>query len=229
MQCLVIIPAAGSGSRFGGDVPKQFLPLAGRPIIVHVVERFLRQSEVARVIIAVSPSERQRMEEQRDGAGWKQVTITEGGATRQESVHRALISAERDPRALVAVHDAVRPFFRSATFAALIRAADESGAAIPTGHLNETIHRVRDGFILETLDRSELFAAQTPQCFRIPILRRALDEAVRLRIEITDEASAVTRMGIAVRVLPGDPHNIKITRSEDLRMAEQNFEQWSAE
>lgn len=228
MQCLVIIPAAGSGSRFGGPVPKQFLMLRGKPILQHTIERFLTEPAVARIIVCVAPNYIQQLEEMREAAGWKTVSIVEGGASRQQSVHKGLMAAERDPRGLVAVHDAVRPFIRSNTFQTVLRAADEYGAAIPVGHLNDTIHRIKDGFVAETPDRSEWFAAQTPQCFRVPILRRALEEAARLRLDLTDEAAAVSRSGVAVRVVPGDPLNFKITREDDLRIAEANFDQWSA-
>jgi 2-C-methyl-D-erythritol 4-phosphate cytidylyltransferase len=227
MQCLVIIPAAGSGSRFGGTVPKQYLPLRGKPVLQHTIERFLTEPCVARIVVCVANSYLDQLGAMREANDWKNVTVVEGGASRQQSVHKGLVAVERDPRALVAVHDAVRPFVRSNTFQTVLRAADEYGAAIPVAHLNDTIHRVRDGFITETPDRSEWFAAQTPQCFRIAILRRALDEAARLRLELTDEASAVSRTGVAVRVVPGDPLNFKITREDDLRIAESNFDQWS--
>jgi 2-C-methyl-D-erythritol 4-phosphate cytidylyltransferase len=228
MQCFVIIPGGGSGSRFGGDLPKQYLPLAGKPIIQHTIERFLAEPSVARIIVCVASQFMQLLEEMRERNRWKIVSVVEGGASRQQSVHKGLLAAERDPRGLVAVHDAVRPFLRSNTFQTVLRAADEYGAAIPVGHLNDTIHRVKDGFVAETPDRSEWFAAQTPQCFRVSILRRALDEAARLRLDLTDEASAVSRTGVAVRVVPGDPLNFKITREDDLRIAEANFGQWSA-
>ena len=219
MAVLVIIPAAGSGSRFGGELPKQFHPLAGRPILLNTIERFFTAEEVTNIIVAVAEPLL---------AGVKQtdrVRFVAGGATRQQSVSNAFHAVEGEFE-LVAVHDAVRPFFRLTTFRALLAAAREHGASLPALPVTDTIHEVQDGYIASTLDRSALVGAQTPQCFRYEVLHDVID---RGDPGATDEASLAARLGYKVRVLQGDPHNIKITRPDDLALAEQHFDEWSSE
>ncbi len=216
MTALVIIPAAGSGSRLGGEIPKQFRLLAGRPILDRVIERF---HDVGRIIVAVA--EPQTMQ------STARVRFVAGGATRQESVIRALAAAE-DDFDLVAVHDAVRPFFKTTTFHALLDAAAEHGAAFPAMAVTDTIHIARDGRLVSTPERAQLVAAQTPQCFRLGILRDVLEKAQRDGVDGTDEAGLAARYGYDVRVLPGDAANFKITRAEDLAYAESHFEELSA-
>lgn len=213
MSVLVIIPAAGSGSRFGGEIPKQFLPLAGKPLLLHSVERFFLDERVDQVVVAVAEALLANTKQT------ERARFVAGGATRQQSVLRAL-EAAGDGWEIVAVHDAVRPFFATATFHALLDAARETGAAIPALPVPDTIHITRDGVVESTPDRATLAAAQTPQCFRYSILREALERAVADNIEGTDEAALATRYGHAVRVLPGDPLNFKITHADDLLRAE---------
>jgi 2-C-methyl-D-erythritol 4-phosphate cytidylyltransferase len=213
MSVLVIIPAAGSGSRFGGEIPKQFLPLAGKPLLLHSVERFFLDERVDQVIVAVAEALLANTKQT------ERARFVAGGATRQQSVLRAL-EAAGDGFELVAVHDAVRPFFATVTFHALLDAAHESGAAIPALPVNDTIHITRGDIIEATPDRALLAAAQTPQVFRYDILREALERALADGIEGTDEAALATRYGHAVRVLPGDPMNFKITHAADMERAE---------
>jgi 2-C-methyl-D-erythritol 4-phosphate cytidylyltransferase len=205
----VIIPAAGSGARFGGEVPKQYLMLGGRTILDHTIDRFLACDFVDELIVAVAPDRMQRDRER--------VRFVAGGSTRQESVSNALTSA--DGFELVAVHDAVRPFFRVATVRALLDAAREYGASVPVLPVTDTIHATRDGAIVTTLDRSTLVAAQTPQCFRFAILRDVVARAERNGDAGTDEAGLAARYGFVVKVVAGDPMNFKITRAEDLERA----------
>lgn len=218
---LVIIPAAGSGSRFGSELPKQFHQLGGKPVLQHVIERFLLDGTASRVVVAVS--------EQLLGGvkNTDRVQFVAGGATRQESVARALTIATDEE--LVAVHDAVRPFFAIETFHAVLAAARESGAALPALPVTDTIHAVDGDAIRETLDRSTLVAAQTPQAFRTEILRDVLQRATREAVTGTDEAGLAARYGHTVRVVPGDPLNIKITRPEDLTLAETLYQKWSGQ
>ncbi|HEX7154938.1 MAG TPA: 2-C-methyl-D-erythritol 4-phosphate cytidylyltransferase [Thermoanaerobaculia bacterium] len=216
MSIAVLIPAAGSGTRFGGEIPKQFLPLAGRPLLLHTVERFLLDENVARVVVAVAEPLLASVKQ----TPGDRVSFVAGGATRQQSVMRALEAAGEDVE-IIAVHDAVRPFFRTSTFAAIVALAREHGAALPAVPLTDTIHMVGDDFtIQQTLDRSVLAAAQTPQVFRAPILRDILDRAMREGIEGTDEVSLAVRYGYTVKVVVGDRTNIKITNAEDMEIAE---------
>jgi 2-C-methyl-D-erythritol 4-phosphate cytidylyltransferase len=222
VSVVVIVPAAGTGSRFGGQIPKQFLPLGGKPIIQHVVERFLLDEAVSRVVVPVSelllaavsqsPSDR--------------ITWVAGGETRQQSVIRGL--AEAGDAELIAVHDAARPLFSAQLFHAVVEAARATGAALPVVPVSDTIHVMNDdATIASTLDRSMLGAAQTPQCFRTELLREILERAVREDIDGTDEAGLAARFGHPVHAVPGDPHNLKITLPEDLEVAESYLRQWS--
>lgn len=222
MRILVIIPAAGTGSRFGGEVPKQFQPLAGKPILQHVVERFLFHEDVARIMVAVPDALMPAVSQ----SGSDRVLFVAGGETRQESVTRAFRAAG-EGFDVVAVHDAVRPFFADATFRTVLEAALESGAALPATPVADTIHTTRQGVIDLTLDRSTLVAAQTPQCFRYDVLRDVLDRAENDTAEATDEAGLAARLGVPVRVVPGDSINFKITRPDDLALAETIFARWS--
>jgi 2-C-methyl-D-erythritol 4-phosphate cytidylyltransferase len=224
MSVLVIIPAAGSGTRFGTAIPKQFQPLAGKPLVQYVVERFLLSGLVEKIVVAVSDPLLATVKQ----APGDRVQFVAGGETRQQSVIAAFNAAGTEFD-VVAVHDAVRPFFRMRTFEALLDAARESGAALPALPITDTIHVTRDGMLSATVDRSNLVAAQTPQVFRYDVLRDALDQAMREHFDGTDEAGIAARYGYDVRVIPGDPFNIKITRPEDLAMAEAHFEEWSAE
>ena len=226
MRCSVIIPAAGSGTRFGGDTPKQFLELRGRALIVHAVERFLAESSVERIVVCGSPEGVARLEAL--SAGWDRVNIVEGGATRRDSVAAGLRSVG-SAADLVAVHDAVRPYFSSRTFQAVLEAASESGAALPAMPVTETIHRAEAGFIAETPDRTHWYGAQTPQCFRAGLLKDVLDRAIADGYAATDEAGAAARYGHRVRIVPGDAMNIKITRALDLLIAEATFDRWDEE
>jgi 2-C-methyl-D-erythritol 4-phosphate cytidylyltransferase len=220
-RILVIIPAAGSGTRFGGDVPKQFLPLAGQPLVQRVVERFLFDDAVTRIVVPVlemllsavktSPGER--------------VQFVAGGVTRLQSVMRGLEAAGGDFD-LIAIHDAVRPFFSLDTFHATLDAARTHGAAFPGVPLPDTVHQVADDAISTTLDRSVLVAAQTPQCFRAEVLRDVLS---RGDAEATDEAGLAAKYGHRVQLVRGDSMNFKITRPEDLVMAERIYAEWGGE
>jgi 2-C-methyl-D-erythritol 4-phosphate cytidylyltransferase len=198
--------------------------LGGKPLVQRVVERFLFDEVVTRVVVPVldmllsavktSPGER--------------VQFVAGGATRLQSVTRGLEAAGGDFD-LIAIHDAVRPFFSPDTFHATLDAARTHGAAFPGIPLPDTIHQIADDAITSTLDRSVLVAAQTPQCFRIDVLREILVRAAREDAEATDEAGLAAKYGYRVQLVRGDSMNFKITRPEDLAMAERIFAEWGGE
>jgi len=223
MNVAVIIPGAGSGSRFGGEIPKQFLPFSGKPLLQHVIERFIL-FDAARIVVAVAdqllPVVSQSSEDR--------VRFVAGGASRQESVTRALRAIETGFD-VVAVHDAVRPLIRRRLFDAAVTAALEHGAALPAIPISDTIHTIGAGAILKTLDRSQIVAAQTPQCFRTEILVEILERAFHEGVDLTDEASLAALYGYKVAVVPGDPDNVKITRRGDFVVAEALLAQWSEE
>jgi 2-C-methyl-D-erythritol 4-phosphate cytidylyltransferase len=224
MNIAVIVPAAGSGTRFGGDLPKQFRPLAGKPLVQRVVERFLYDENVARVVVPVAELLLSVVSQSNED----RVKFVAGGATRLQSVARGLEHVgETD---IVAVHDAVRPFFALDTFHAAVNAALEHGVAIPVMPLVDTIHAIENDMIVSTPDRSVLASAQTPQCFRADILRDVVARALREGDDAaTDEAGLAAKYGYTVKVVPGDSMNFKITRPEDLVMAERVMAEWGGE
>lgn len=216
----VVIPAGGAGTRTGRRLPKQFLPLGGEPIITITLRHFLRHPEVAVVVVAAPPAyltRTRRLVGRRTPAG-PVLEVVPGGATRQESVGCALAAVPGDVE-LVLVHDAVRPFITRSLIDAVARTAREEGAAVCALPIAETVKRVHDGLVEATLDRSVLWAVQTPQGFRADLLREAYDKARRDGAEATDDAMLVERLGHRVRVVPGLPGNVKITTRSDLRAA----------
>ncbi len=229
MSCAVIIPAAGTGSRFGGQTPKQFLPLRGLPLISRTIDRFHGHEAVSRIVVCVSPENLAAMQEILDHHKWGTVRIVRGGESRQESVLRgaqSLTGAGVADETIVAVHDAVRPFVSHELITRLLASLDGVDGVIPAGIPTDTIHRVLDGIVVETPDRTLLAAAQTPQCFRLGVLRDSLTRALEEAWPATDEAAAVARCGHRVRVIEGDPRNIKITRPPDFEAAERELDRW---
>ena len=214
MHAAGIVAAAGSGSRLGSELPKALVLLRGRPLVAWSVE-CLRAGGVAEVVVPVPPGRAAEFAAVLDG----DVRLVEGGATRTASV-RAALAAVHEYAGVVLVHDAARPLVETALIEAVARAAWESGAAIPVLELPDTIKKMRDGRVRETLDRSELAAAQTPQGFRFALLVRAYEAAFRDQVTLTDEAMAVERVGEAVVAVPGSARNRKITTPEDLAWAE---------
>jgi 2-C-methyl-D-erythritol 4-phosphate cytidylyltransferase len=222
MSVVVIVPAAGSGSRFGGQIPKQFQQLAGKPIVQHVIERCLVDESVIRVVVPVAEVLLSGVKNS------DRVTFVAGGETRQQSVLRGL--EEAGDAEIVAVHDAVRPLFAIDMFHSVVAAAREHGAALPIVPVTDTIHVMSENAVVtQTLDRTMLGAAQTPQCFKLDILRDILARAEREGVDNTDEAGLATRFGYTVQGVAGDPRNLKITLPEDLFIAESYLQQWSAQ
>ena len=220
MSIAVIVPAAGTGTRFGGQIPKQFQPLAGKPLIQHVIERFLLDENVSRVIVPVAEMLLGSVKNS------ERITFVAGGETRLQSVMRGIEHAE--DAELIAIHDAARPLFSTETFHAVVAAAREFGAALPVVPVADTINVMTDDATIErTLDRSMLAAAQTPQCFRAEVLRDVLARARQENVDATDEAGLAARFGYSVKAVPGDPRNLKITVPEDMVVAESYLVQWS--
>jgi 2-C-methyl-D-erythritol 4-phosphate cytidylyltransferase len=216
---IAVLVAAGRGERMGAGRAKAFLPLAGRALLLRAAEAFEAAPEVA-AIVAVVPADEQRAARDLLAPLRKVTAVVAGGATRQDSVRAGLEALPSAFDGIVLVHDAARALIEPALIASVVRAAAETGAAIPVLPLVDTIKRVRDGAVGETLDRSELAAAQTPQGVRRALLQEALDEAARKGITVTDEAMAVEHLGRRVAAVVGSPRNLKITTPHDLRWAE---------
>lgn len=223
MSVSVIIVAAGMGTRFGrGYTPKAFFPLNGRPLLAHCILAFEEVDEVSEIIVTV----RQEMM----GKEWsnhlgsysfkKIKEITLGGVTREDSVWAGLqmISKGTD---IVLVHDGARPLIQPGLIEKVIREAQISGAAVPCLKIKPTIKEVDcEGVIVKTLPREHLWEAQTPQGFKTAILRQAFENFGQDRSLATDDAFLVEYMGGKIKVVEGDPKNIKITTPEDLQWAE---------
>jgi 2-C-methyl-D-erythritol 4-phosphate cytidylyltransferase len=216
---IAVLVAAGRGERMGAGRAKAFLPLAGRALLLRAAEAFESAPEVE-AIVAVVPADEQRAARDLLAPLRKVTAVVAGGATRQDSVRAGLEALPSAFDGIVLVHDAARALIEPALIASVVRAAAETGAAIPVLPLVDTIKRVRDGAVGETLDRSQLAAAQTPQGVRRALLQQALDEAARKGITVTDEAMAVEHLGRRVAAVVGSPRNLKITTPHDLRWAE---------
>ena len=222
MRTVAIIPAAGSGNRMNRDVSKQYLTLAGKPLLVRTLEVF-EACPLVDALLVVVPL--QDMESVRTEilAPWKLkkvAGIIPGGKERQDSVRAGLAALDGDTE-LVIIHDAVRPFITAGLIESCIRAAAAEGAATVGVPVKDTVKEVGpDGRILRTCDRSLLWLTHTPQAFRRDIIESAHLAAVRDGFRGTDDTSLVERLGIAVRMIRGDYGNIKITTPEDLVIAE---------
>jgi 2-C-methyl-D-erythritol 4-phosphate cytidylyltransferase/2-C-methyl-D-erythritol 2,4-cyclodiphosphate synthase len=218
-----IIPAAGSGSRMGTDVPKQFLELSGIPILVQTVSRFLALSDIRSIVIPLPADHRaaaqQVLQKHFSHEQFQRLLLVTGGKTRQESVFAGL-NALPPATEIVLVHDGARPFVSCRIIEQCLREAVRHGAAIVAIPVRDTLKQVNSsGEILTTVDRSRLWQAQTPQAAATDLLRKAYECALRDGFEGTDEASLLEHAGIPVRVIEGSEENIKITRPDDLKLA----------
>jgi 2-C-methyl-D-erythritol 4-phosphate cytidylyltransferase len=219
MEALAILVAAGRGERLGAGGPKAFRPLGGQPLLLKAALAFEAAPSVGALVAVVPESEVEPARELLRPLR-KLRAVVEGGTRRQDSVLQGMKQAPDGFEGVVLVHDAARPFVDVALIDAVARAAAESGAALPVLGIADTVKRVRGGRVVETLDRSELGAAQTPQGFRFSLLTRAYEEAFRDRVTLTDEAMAVERLGLAVATVEGSALNRKITTPEDMLWAE---------
>lgn len=205
--------------------PKQFLTLAGVPILIHSLRAFAAHSAVSAITVAVRAPERERVQAQIAEYGLNdRVAVVQGGDTRQESVSRALAAIDAADDDIILVHDAVRPLIDAETITRTIEAAQRHGAAIvalPAVDTIKQVERTADGALVRaTIPREYIVQAQTPQGFHASLLKRAFAEAEADGFQGTDEASIVERAGADVVVVPGSPANIKITQPGDLPLAE---------
>jgi 2-C-methyl-D-erythritol 4-phosphate cytidylyltransferase/2-C-methyl-D-erythritol 2,4-cyclodiphosphate synthase len=219
----VIIPAGGTGSRFGHSTPKQFLDLAGTPVLVRTCRAFLQLSAIRLVVVAVPAAHREAalalLSLHLDADAMARLRVTVGGATRQDSVRAGMRMLPADI-GLVLVHDAARPLVDRATIERCLEATHRCGAAIAAVPVADTLKQVDpDGRIVRTVDRSSLWQAQTPQGARRNLLERASAEADRTGLVCTDEAALLEAAGIPVQVVEGSGRNLKITRPGDLQVA----------
>ena len=217
----VILVAAGKSSRFqDAHFKKPFAPLSGRAVWLHAAEKFIDRNDVSQVVIVVAPEDRELFLEQ-FGANlaFMGVTLALGGSQRADSVRNGLAALKVDCD-FVAIHDAARPCLAPGWIDNVFATAARTGAAILAAPVVGTVKRVsNDRQITETVDRTGLWEAQTPQVFSRKVLEQAF--AADTSGTATDEAQLVEALGQAVTVVPGSPMNIKITSREDLKLAEQ--------
>jgi 2-C-methyl-D-erythritol 4-phosphate cytidylyltransferase len=216
-----VVPAAGSGARFGADVPKQYALLGGKPMLLHTLERLARHERIAGVVVAIA----------KDDAHWpalsaragERVIATVGGATRADSVLAGLRAiADRVPAdRFVLVHDAARPCVSGSDIERLIDTAGGAGGGLLAAPLRDTLKRAGAGNRSEgTEPRDARWRALTPQMFRHGELVEAIESALRAGIAVTDEAMAMERAGHRPLLVEGAESNIKVTTREDLALAE---------
>ena len=218
---IAIIAAAGAGTRMASDRPKQFLLLAGMPVIFHTLKPFEQCDSIHEVIVVLPAEESAGFLSLAGNYGLRKLArVVPGGATRADSVKRGLMSIRSATAEIVAVHDGVRPFVTVEEIDATIAAAKADGAAILAAPVTDTIKQVDGHRILKTLDRGGLRRALTPQCFRYDLLRQAYQAADVTDPSLTDESVLMEKLGIPVSIVEGSPRNIKITTAEDLAIAE---------
>lgn len=217
MSVVALVPAAGRGERLGDSLPKALVPVGGEPLLVHAVRGLHISGRIDRVVVAAPPSHVESMVAAL-ARGGVEAQVVPGGASRTESVRRALKAA--GDATIVLVHDAARAFTPAEVIRAVVEAvAGGAPAVIPVLPVADTVKQVdAAGVVTGTPDRSVLRVVQTPQGFAADVLRRAYDAYPD--DATTDDAGLVERLGIPVRALPGHPHALKITTPFDLAIAE---------
>jgi len=218
----VVIAAAGKGSRMKSSTNKQYMLLNSRPVLSYSLDFFEKMDMVGEIVVVCGADELEYCQrEVIERFQYKKVSaLLPGGQERQDSVWRGLQKLGEDTD-LVAVHDGARPLLSSAVFFRLVGEAEKWGAAIPGIISKDTLKAVdRDGFVRQTLDRSSVYAIQTPQIFRYSELRAAYQEAYQDNFQGTDDASLFERYIGRVKVVEGEYNNLKITTPEDFTAAE---------
>ncbi len=222
MKTVAIIPAGGTGRRMGGGIPKQYLLLAGTPILAHTLRAFQSSPLVDEVLLAVPEGD--IAEVRRNVVGCHGLTrvgcVLAGGQERQDSVRNALAHVEGGC-GMVVIHDGVRPFVSGELIERVIVAAGKFGAASAGLPVRDTVKQADPaGRVLKTVPREGLWLTQTPQAFLRDVIFGAYERAAADGFYGTDDASLVERMGLPVRMIMGDPENIKVTTPEDLIQGE---------
>ena len=214
----ILIVAGGRGTRMGGPQPKQFLELAGRPVLMHTLEAFDRWDASARLIVVLPEDQIETWKRLCEAHTFGRIhRVVAGGETRFHSVRNGLGAVASD--GLIAVHDGVRPLVAPSVIAACFAAAADGGAAVPVVPVVESVREVDADGGSRPVDRTRLRVVQTPQVFRADVLRAAY--CLPYDPRFTDDASVVEASGVAVRLVPGNRENIKLTTPMDLLLAEQ--------
>jgi 2-C-methyl-D-erythritol 4-phosphate cytidylyltransferase len=225
MMYEVVIPAAGQGKRMKAGVNKQLIELQNEPLIVRTLKVFESDEWCRGIIVVINEAERTQFEQLFSRFHIKKITaIVSGGKERQHSVYNGLKAAKNGD--IVLIHDGARPFVTIEHIHELVKEAKKHGAAIPAVRVKDTIKKVRDQFVEETVERSSLWAVQTPQAFHVSLVLRAHEQAQKDGYIGTDDASLVERIGGKVKIVEGDYRNIKLTTPDDLLFAEAILSSW---
>lgn len=228
---VAIVVAGGKGTRFGGNRPKQFLELAGAPVIIQTLRQFERCREIERVVVVLPAEKTAGFQSLVERFELKKVSrVVAGGETRAQSVAKGLVAI--DGADIVAVHDGVRPLVTPDEIDKVVSVASQSGAAILVAPVGDTIKEIEHNFVKRTVPRQNLRRALTPQCFRFEILKRAcadLPEIESSGIEVTDDSFLVERLGVEIVAVEGSERNIKITNADGLALAEALLKQESGD
>lgn len=221
MRNTAVILSGGKGLRMGGDRPKQFLSIAGIPIIVHTLRAFLSHPQIGRIVLVANPDYIDTLKEILNRHDLKIDSIIGGGKSRQLSVYNALTAVEYGDDEIVLLHDGVRPFISHEHITASIQGAEEHGAAVVCSKTTDTIYITENGLISQIPDRKRLYNAQTPQTFRYSLIygahRRAIDKGIH---DYSDDIGLIMQSGVHAKVIEGSDHNIKITTPKDIGLGE---------
>ncbi len=221
-RCGAVIVAAGSASRMGG-IDKVMAPLGGKPMVARTVAAFQGCDAIAEIVIVTRPDLIRPISALCAGMG-KVRAVVAGGSSRQESVGLGLNALSKDVE-LAAIHDGARPLITEAVIDRTVRAANSYGAAAPAVPVKDTIKVVKGGLVEKTPERATLQGVQTPQVFDFDLLRGALKKAQEEKAALTDDCSAVERLGMQVKIVEGDERNLKVTTPMDLKIAEMLLEE----
>ena len=204
----------------GGTIRKQFLEIQGKPILIHTLEKFDKAAGIKNIILVVPREDVETSKILVSQWGIQKVTnVIHGGQERQDSVRNGLEAVPKDA-AFVAIHDGVRPFISSGKIDELVKEAKIHGAVIPVLPVPDTVKKIEDDKVVETMNREILKRVQTPQCFRVDWIQEAYHQAYQDGCVQTDDAALVERLGHPVHAIPGEVTNIKITTYWDLNIAE---------
>ena len=221
-RCGAVIVAAGSASRMGG-IDKVMAPLGGTPMVARTAAAFQNCDAIAEIVIVTRPDLIRPISALCAGMD-KVRAVVVGGGSRQESVRLGL-NALSEGIQLAAIHDGARPLVSNLVIDRTVRAANSYGAAAPAVPVKDTIKVVKGGLVEKTPDRATLQAVQTPQVFDFDLLRGALKQAEEEKAAVTDDCSAVERLGMKVKIVEGDERNLKVTTPMDLKIAEMLLEE----
>lgn len=215
-SCIALVVAAGRGTRLGAALPKQYLPLAGEPLLRHSLATLAAHPGIGRVRVVYNPDD--AADYARASAGLDLLPPVAGGAARQDSVRLGLESLAELAPDRVLIHDGARPFVDGGTIDRVLAALDDTPAAVPALKIADTVKRADHGRVMETVDRAQLWRVQTPQGFRYRDILAAHRAAKGM--DLPDDAAVAERAGLAVRLVAGGEDNIKVTTPDDLARAE---------